>query len=153
VPFIGAEGERDGRTVEGNDRRQWSAMMVVEAAVSRGDWLGSGAPAISEAEGGGAPACGARAPKATVAALAGWPREEDDRAGWAGWAGQRPRPSGGLAAMTQKEGKESGPAGVEGEAGCGWAESGVGPEFKRNCFQISIDFRIWQNFGNLHIEI
>jgi hypothetical protein len=53
VPFISAEGERDGRTVEGNDRRQWSAMMVVEAAVSRGDCLGSGAPAISEAEGEG----------------------------------------------------------------------------------------------------
>jgi hypothetical protein len=30
VPFIGAEGERYGRTVEGNGRWQWSAMMVVE---------------------------------------------------------------------------------------------------------------------------
>jgi hypothetical protein len=41
VPFIGAEGEQDSRTVEGNDRRRWSAMMVVEAAVSGGDLLGS----------------------------------------------------------------------------------------------------------------
>jgi hypothetical protein len=44
VPFIGAEGKRDGRTVEGNGRtvegngqRRWSAMMVVEAAVLGGD--------------------------------------------------------------------------------------------------------------------
>jgi hypothetical protein len=37
VPFIGAEGERYGRTVEGNGRWQWSAMMVVEAAVSGWD--------------------------------------------------------------------------------------------------------------------
>jgi hypothetical protein len=41
VPFIGAEGERDGRTVEGNDRQWWSAMMVVEVAVSGGDRPGS----------------------------------------------------------------------------------------------------------------
>jgi hypothetical protein len=27
--------------VEGNGRRRWSAMMVVEAAVSGGDWPGS----------------------------------------------------------------------------------------------------------------
>jgi hypothetical protein len=56
------------------------------------------------------------------------------RAAWAGWAGQRPRPSGSLAAVAQKEGKGSGPAEVEGEAGHGWAESGAGPEFKRNSF-------------------
>jgi hypothetical protein len=37
VPFIGAEGEGSDRTVEGNGRRRWSAMMVVEAAVSGGD--------------------------------------------------------------------------------------------------------------------
>jgi hypothetical protein len=55
VPFIGAEGKRDGRTVEGNDRRWWSAMMVVEAAVLGGDRPGSGAPSVSEAERGGAP--------------------------------------------------------------------------------------------------
>jgi hypothetical protein len=48
----------------------------------------------------------------------------------------------------QKEGRKSGPAGVEGEAGRGWAESGIGPEFKRNYFRISIDFSIWQNFEN-----
>jgi hypothetical protein len=41
VPFIGAEVEWDGRTVDGNGRRRWSAMMVVETAVSRGDRPGS----------------------------------------------------------------------------------------------------------------
>jgi hypothetical protein len=66
VPFICAEGERDGRTVEGNGRRRWSAMMVVEAAVSGGDRSGSdegggdGAPAVSRAEGGGMPGGSAR---------------------------------------------------------------------------------------------
>jgi hypothetical protein len=29
----------------------------------------------------------------------------------------------------------------------------MGPSSKRNSFRISIDFRIWQNFGNLHKEI
>jgi hypothetical protein len=53
--------------------------------------------------------------------------------------------------MTQWEG--IGPARVEGEAGRGWAESGAGPELKKNSFQISIDFRIWQNFGKLYKEI
>jgi hypothetical protein len=42
VPFIGAEGEQDGQTVEGNGRRRWSAMMVVEVAVLGGDRPGSG---------------------------------------------------------------------------------------------------------------
>jgi hypothetical protein len=42
---------------------------------------------------------------------------------------------------------------VGGEAGRGWAESGAGPEFKRNSFQILIDFRIWQKIGKLHKEI
>jgi hypothetical protein len=41
VPFIGAKGERDGRTMEGNGRRRWSAMMVVEAAVLGGDRPGT----------------------------------------------------------------------------------------------------------------
>jgi hypothetical protein len=67
------------------------------------------------------------------------PREEDE-GGAGGWAGQRPRPSGGLAAVAQKEGKGSGAAGVEGEVGRDWAESGVGLEFKRNSFRISIYF-------------
>jgi hypothetical protein len=105
VPFIGAEGERDGRTVEGNDRWRWSTMMVVEVAISGG---------------GSAGEC---------------------------WGG------GVVPSLAQKEGKESGLAGVEGEAGRSWAESGVGPEFKRNSFRISIDFRMWQNFGNWHKEI
>jgi hypothetical protein len=60
---------------------------------------------------------------------------------------------GVVPSVAQKEGKESGLAGVEGEAGRSWAESGVGPEFKRNSFRISIDFRMWQNFGNWHKEI
>jgi hypothetical protein len=57
----------------------------------------------------------------------------------AGWAGQRPRPSGGWR-WPNGRGKGSGPAGVEGEAGHGWAESGAGAEFKKNSFRISIDF-------------
>jgi hypothetical protein len=104
-------------------------------------------------ERGGAPGGGNSAREAAVAAPAGRPEEEDDRAGRAGWVGQRPRSSGSLVVVAQKEGKEIGPAGVEGEAGHDWAESGVGPEFKINPFQISIDFRIWQDFGNLHKEI
>jgi hypothetical protein len=97
---------------------------------STGEWC---SVRFRSGKGRGAVGC-ACACEASVAAPAGQPGEEDDRAGRAGWAGQRPRPSGGLAAVAQKKGKESGPAGVEGEAGCGWAESGVGPEFKRNCF-------------------
>jgi hypothetical protein len=89
-------------------------------------------------EGGGAP--GGRSACELVAAPAGRPGEEDDQAGR---AGRRPRPSGGLVTVAQKEGRESGPVGVEGEAGRGWAESGIRPEFKRNSFRISIDFRIW----------
>jgi hypothetical protein len=78
VPFIGAEGVRDGQTMEGNDRQQWSTMKVVEAAVSRGisrvmmKW-GSGALTILGAEGGGAPGGGTRACEAAVAVPAGWP--------------------------------------------------------------------------------
>jgi hypothetical protein len=64
---------------------------------------GSGALAISEAEGGGAPRGGSRTREAAVAAPAGRPGEEDDRAGRAGWAGQRPRPNGGLVAVAQNE--------------------------------------------------
>jgi hypothetical protein len=69
VPFIGAEGEGSDRAVEGNGRRRWSAMMVVEAAVlggiDRGGMRGGGAPPISGVEGGGAPGGGsAREPAA-----------------------------------------------------------------------------------------
>jgi hypothetical protein len=39
-PFIGLEGEQGGRAMEGNGRRQWCAIMVVEAAVLGGDRLG-----------------------------------------------------------------------------------------------------------------
>jgi hypothetical protein len=86
------------------------------------------------------------------------PGEEDDRvkpscrrkrAGQAGWAGQRPRPSGGWRWWPNGRGKVSGPARVEGEAGRSWAESGAGPEFKKNSFRISIDFGIWRNFGKI----
>jgi hypothetical protein len=62
------------------------------------------------------------------------PGEEDDRAGWAGWAGQRLRPSGEWQWRPNGRGNGSGPAGVEGEAGHGWAESGAGPEFKKKFF-------------------
>jgi hypothetical protein len=41
VPFIGAEGEGNDRTMEGNERRRWSTMMVVEATVLGGDRLRS----------------------------------------------------------------------------------------------------------------
>jgi hypothetical protein len=126
VPFIGAEGEGIDRTVEGNARRQWRAMMVVEAAVLGGE--------------GGVASGGGTAREPTAAAPAGRPGEEDDRVGRASWAGQMSRPSGGLAVVAQKAGRESGPAWVAGEAGHSWAESGAGPEFKRNSFQISIDF-------------
>jgi hypothetical protein len=98
--------------------------------------IGGGAPTVSRVEGGGAPGGGS----ACESAAAGRPGQEDDPTGRAGWAGQRPRLSGSLGAATQKEGRESGPAGVEGEAVRGWAESGAGPEFKRNSFRISIDF-------------
>jgi hypothetical protein len=40
-PFIGSEGERGGRTVERNGRRQWCAIMAMKAAVSEGDRVGS----------------------------------------------------------------------------------------------------------------
>jgi hypothetical protein len=65
------------------------------------------------------------------------------RPGGAGWLG-RPKAESQwwLVAAAQKEGKESGPAGVEGEAGRGWAEFEAGQEFKKNSFRISLDFRI-----------
>jgi hypothetical protein len=72
---------------------------------------------------------------AVVATLAGQPREEENGAGRDGCVGQMPRPSGDLEAVARKKGKESGPARVEGEVGHGWAESGVGPEFKRIFFE------------------
>jgi hypothetical protein len=100
---------------------------------------GEGAPAISGVERGGAPG-GSSAHKPAAVVLAGQLGEEDDRAGRAGWDGQRPRPRGGLVVVAQKEGRESWPARVEGEAGHDWAESRAGPEFKRNSFRISIYF-------------
>jgi hypothetical protein len=58
-PFIGLEGERGDRTMEGNRQWRWCAMMVVEASVSRGDRSGwswgvmrEGAPDVSGVEGG-----------------------------------------------------------------------------------------------------
>jgi hypothetical protein len=121
VPFIGAEGEGSDRTVEGNGWRWWSAMMVVEAAIlGRDRWRSD--------EGG------------VLRPFQEWKGEEDDRARRAGWAGKRPRPSGSLVVAAQKEGRKSGPVGVEGEEGRGWDEFGAGPEFKRNSFRISIDF-------------
>jgi hypothetical protein len=81
-----------------------------------------------------APRGGTRAHEAAVATPASRPGEEDDRAGRAGWAGQRLNPSGGWWQRPKRRGKESGPAGVEGEAGRGWAEFGAGQEFKKNSF-------------------
>jgi hypothetical protein len=50
--------------------------------------------------------------------------------GAAGWVGQWPRPGGRWWRRPNGRGKGSGPAGVEGEAGRGWAEY-VRPEFKK----------------------
>jgi hypothetical protein len=85
--------------------------------------------------------------EAAVAASAGRPEEEDDRAGRADWAGKRLRPSCGWRWWPKRREKESGRS--------GWKErrAAAGPEFKRNSFRISIDFRIWQNFRKLHKEI
>jgi hypothetical protein len=56
--FIGLEGERGGQATEGNERRWWCAIMVVEAAVSgrdrQGWWWGvmrGGALAVFGVEG------------------------------------------------------------------------------------------------------
>jgi hypothetical protein len=54
--------------------------------------------------------------------------------GVAGWAGQRPRPSGGWRWQPNGRGKGSGPAEVEGEVGRSRAESGAGPDFKKKLF-------------------
>jgi hypothetical protein len=40
APLVGLEGERGRQTMEGNGRRWWCAMMVVEVAVLGGDRLG-----------------------------------------------------------------------------------------------------------------
>jgi hypothetical protein len=56
VPFIAAEGEGSDRAVEGNGRRRWSAMMVVEAAISGGaGWLGRPKAETQWRFGGGGP--------------------------------------------------------------------------------------------------
>jgi hypothetical protein len=61
-PFIGLEGERGGQASERNGRRMWCAIMVMKAAVSVGNWVGSdeggSALAIMGAERGGAPGGG-----------------------------------------------------------------------------------------------
>jgi hypothetical protein len=74
----------------------------------------------------------ASAREATIVASVVQPGEEDDRR--AGKAGQRPRPSGGWQRRPNRRRKGSGPKGVEGEAGHGWAESGAKPEFKKKFF-------------------
>jgi hypothetical protein len=128
-PFIGLEGERGGWVTEGNRRRRWSAMMMVEAVISGGDrsgrWWGvkrGSAPAISGAEWGSWEAAlggNARACEEAVVASAVQSGEEDDRVGWASWADQRPRPSGGWRQWPNQREKGSGLAKVEGEAGRG----------------------------------
>jgi hypothetical protein len=119
VPFIGAEGKRDGRTVEGNDRRWWSAMMVVEAAVLGGDRPGSDGRGVvlrpfqkrkgegrcrlrvrmrGVSGGAGRSARGGRRPGR--AGWLGWPKAEaqwrfgsggpkEGKGEWAGWGGRR----------------------------------------------------------------
>jgi hypothetical protein len=57
--FIGSEGERGGRASEWNGRRWWCTIMVLKEAVFGvelvGEWWGGErAPAVTEAEGGGA---------------------------------------------------------------------------------------------------
>jgi hypothetical protein len=120
--------------------------MVVEVAVSGGDrpgrWWGSDegvAPVVLGAEGGHREAARVRAREAMVAASAVRPGEEDDwagptcqreRAGRAGWAGQRSRPSGGW----WQRPNGSGPTELEGEVGRGGVESGAGPELKKKFF-------------------
>jgi hypothetical protein len=81
----------------------------------------------------------ASAREATVVASVVQPGEEDDRQ--AGKADQRPRPSGGWRRQHNGRGKGSGP------------NPEPGQNSKRNYFRISIDFRIWQNFGKLYKEI
>jgi hypothetical protein len=88
-------------------------------------------------EGGGAPGGGsAREPAA--AAPAGQSGEEDDQAGRAGWAGRRPRPSGGLVVAAQKrEGRVGRP---------GWKErravAGPNPESGQNSKEILFEFQL-----------
>jgi hypothetical protein len=86
--FIGLEGERGGQVTEGNGRRWWCAIMVVEAAVSGGDrqgwWWGvmrGGALAVFGVEGRSRDAACTSAREAAVVESAVRPREEDDRGG------------------------------------------------------------------------
>jgi hypothetical protein len=95
-----------------------------------------------ERKGGRREVVRAHAREAAMAAAVRTGEEDDqagptcqrERAGRAGWAGQRLRPSGGWRRWPNGRGKESGPIRVEGEAGRGWAESGAGPEFKKKFF-------------------
>jgi hypothetical protein len=87
-PFIGLEGERGGRVIEGNGRQWWYAMMVVEATVSGGDrprWWGvrGGAPAVLGVEGGHREAMRVHKCEVVVVVAASAVRlgEEDDQAG------------------------------------------------------------------------
>jgi hypothetical protein len=52
--------------------------------------------------------------------------------GWLGWP--KAEAQWRVVAVAKWEGKWSGPAGVEGEASRGWAESGAGPKFKEKFF-------------------
>jgi hypothetical protein len=119
-PFIGLEGEWGSWAMEGNGQRQWCAIMVVEAAVSRGDrpgWWGvmrgGGASAILGAEGGCREVARTHTREAAVAAVAARPWEEDDRQGSSvdergrgGWLG-RPKAEAQkrVVAAAQWEGK------------------------------------------------
>jgi hypothetical protein len=102
-PFIGSEGERGGRASEGNGRRRWGTIMVVEATISRGDrpgWWGGD-------EGGGCSSCyesgwGAERRQAharemaVVAAAVGLGRKTTARGPHVGERGRLARPAGRL---------------------------------------------------------
>jgi hypothetical protein len=114
-PFIGLEDERGGRATEGNGRRRWCSIMVVEATVSGGDrprrWgvtrrcsgrFRSGRGSVRRR--------GTCAHEATVAAAR--PGEDDDRRGprdgkrgWGGLVRPKVKDKWQVAMAAQWEGK------------------------------------------------
>jgi hypothetical protein len=169
-PFIGLERELGGRVMEGNGRWRWCAMMVVEAAVSGGDrpgrWWGVVRGGVlrpfQEHKRGGGRWC------VRVHARRRWRRQQFGQGrktiGRGLRVGERGR--GELARPGKGRGPVAGGGGITmgGERGVGrprWKErraaAGPNPEpgqnSKINSFRISIDFRIWQNFGKLYNEI
>jgi hypothetical protein len=69
------------------------------------------------------------------------------------WGGRRPGGARllvreGKAAVAQWRGKGSGPTGVEGEVGRGWAESGAGPKFKKILFEFQLILQFGRTLEN-----